>query len=337
MGIILKITSALLGYSDEAGVNANPLLKLFDFTRRYDSIPAVNGESRNMTIQPGATSSLFDGTRSMPSPMVPTTTTLTLAKLSSTTSTYRLSIASGGAFRTERSLSLVAASSIAVSINNSAIATFTLSLGGSFAAAQIGDIIRIKGPKAGDTAPFVFASSNSGYWQVLSSTSTTITAKRLPGESFEGINEAAVVIGASDTANQFRVYSNAGIQKGDSFIIQGSLSSASFNSYDVKEVAPNFIDFVSGISIPEQSGVILASADDIVFYTNAKKLVYVESDQKIVLKFNGSTEEGVLVDPILYNDQTLPGYFMKWGFAWKCEVVNKSSTNSAQIRWIDAE
>jgi len=337
MGIILKITNAILGYSDESGVNANPLLKLFDFTRRYDSIPAKNGESRAATIVPNGSLTLFDGTRSLPSPMVATTTQVSLSRLVSSASTYRLSISGAGAFRTARSTSITSASSIAVAVNNNAIATFTISVAGSFSAVQVGDIIRIKGPKAGDMTGYAFAASNSGYWQVLNATASQISARRLPGTDFEAVSEAAVVIGVTDTANQFIVYSSAGIQSGDSFLIQGTLSTSSFNSYDVKEVGPDFIDFVSGIPLAEESAIPLATLTDILFYTDAKKMVYVEGDQKLAIRFNNSTEDSVLVEPILYNDETLPGYFMKWGFAWKCVVVNKSPTSSATIRWIDAE
>jgi hypothetical protein len=337
MGILLSIRNSLLGYSDAYGEVNNPLQKSFDWNRQYLNIPTKSATSDSGKIAPGESLVIFDGQRNLPTPMSTLSTNLSVSLIDSKKSIYRLSISSGaGAFRTERALGLTATSSIQVSISNNALATFTLTGSGSFSTVQIGDILRIKGLKTHDTSNVVFSSINSGYWVVLSASATVITAKRLPPQCFEGVNET-VVIGTNDTANQFRVYSSSGIQVGDSFEISGTFSSLLFKAYSVRDVGPNFVDFVSGTALPNQGPLLLGSLSDLIFYTKAKKLVYIESDQRVVVKYNNQSGSENVIDPIVVGSEKQPGFSMKYGHAYKCVIENPSDVDSVNVKWILSE
>lgn len=336
MGLLINIRNYLLAYSDSCGVVSNPDQKSWDWARQYLSIPAQNGTSDFSTVPAGGEITLFDGVSSLPSPMS-LSTDLSLSLVSPQASIYRLKISNDGAFRDERDLDIDDTSQLGVSVNNNSIATFTLLSGsGDLSPASPGDVLRIKGFRTNETTDVVFAAANSGYWTVLSSDSTSLVAKRLPGKIFEGVNQT-VTIGPTDTDNQFRVYSSQGIQEGDSFVLSGSLSPASFGDYDVLGVGPDFVDFVSAIPLPEQSGVQLSALSDLVFYSNAKKLVYIEADQNIAVRYNAQTGNDNVVTPVMVGNEKLPGFTSKFGHTYKCVVKNLSATDKLNIKWILSE
>jgi len=336
MGKLLSIRTSLMSYSDIDGEVSNPLQKGFDWARQYLNIPVGSATSDDAVVPPGGSVVLFDGSRALPTALLAGTSEVQLSLLDASKSTYRLQITTPpGAFRTERSLSLTAASQIVVSISNNALATFTLSSGGSFAAAVPGDILRIKGMQTGDVAG-PFSPINSGYWVVLTASSSVITARRAPGKCFEGVAET-VVIGATDTANQFRIYSSAGVQAGDSMLISGTLSSVTRGDYAVLQVGPDFVDFVSGTPLPLEGPLVVAGASDFVFYTDAKQLVYIEVDQKAVVRYNAQSDSENVIKPITVGSDRQPGLAMKWGHSYRCEVVNTNEAASMRVNWIVSE
>ena len=341
MGILVNVINSLLGYNDAKGVSQNPLQRAFDWERRYQSIPVENGTSDISTVEPGGQITIFDGTRTLPAPIIALSTTLSLTVLDSNKSMYRLKKTAGsGAFRVERPLSFTAATSVTFLVNNNALSTISVpnNTNGDFTNVSVGDTVRVRGALSGDLSNTVFSSANSGYWVVLAKATNnlSISVKRPPNQSFQGTNET-VSIGSILTAEQLRIYSPTGVQKTDSFIIAGSFSPASHNNYSVNEVGPDFIDFVSGTSLPEEPSVVLQSADDLIVYSNAKKLIYIETDQNTAVRFNQDTSDNNLVQPIEVGTDVLAGYINKWGFTWKCVIVNKSQVNSATIKWICAE
>jgi hypothetical protein len=339
MALLLNIINSILGYNDAKGVVTNPNQKAFDWQRQYTSISMSNGTSDFNTIEPGGSVTLFDGTRNLPQALSAGSTYFSLTKLSASTSTYRLKITAGaGQFRTPRTTSFDQTTQIQMTINNNAIMTMEKTAGaGSFSNAQIGDVIRIRGNLTGDLTGNAFSAANSGYWVVIAlNSSTKITVKRQAGQSFQGVTEL-VTIGATNTSDQLRIYSSSGVQTTDSFIIQGSLSSASFGNYDVAQVGPDFIDFISGQSLPDETGVMLSSVNDLIVYSNAKKLVYIEVDQNSSIRYNLDTSDNNIVTPIQAGNDVMSGYSNKWGFTWKCVVVNKSSINPLNVKWICAE
>lgn len=341
MGILVNLINSLLGYNDARGVVNNPLQRSFDWERRYQSIPMKSGSSDSAVIEPGGSITLFDGTRTLPTSLVASSSVLSISKLDSTKSIYRLTIVSGpGAFRQARTTSFASATSLTFAVNNNAVATLSVpnSVNGDFTNAQVGDIVRIKGVNTQDSSNLVFAAPNSGYWIIIAKAGNnlSVTLRRPYNQSFSGLNET-VTLGATDTANQVLIYSPLGIQINDSFIIQGTFSSATWNDYDVLQVGPSFIDFVVGSPIPEESNLTLASTNDLIVYANAKKLVYIEADQSVAVRYNLDSSDNNMIKPIQVGNDVLNGFDKKLGFAWKCILVNKSTINPANVKWIACE
>jgi hypothetical protein len=341
MGLILNIINSLLAYNDARGVTQNPLQRAFDWERRYASVPVKNATSDFVTIPAGASYTLFDGTRSLPTALSAGSSVLEIQKLDSSKSLYRLKITAGaGQFRSQRTTGFNASTQITTTVNNNAVMTMAVpnSTNGDFTNAQVGDIVRVKGPNTGDNSQNAFSAANSGYWIVIAKdiSNLSITVKRPANTLFQGVNET-VTLGAILTSEQMMIYSQAGVLTSDSFIIGGTFSSASHNNYDIQQVGPTFIDFVSGEPLPEESGLTLVSASDILFYSNAKKLVYIETDQDIAVQYNLDSSNNNIVKPIQVGNDTLVGYANKWGFTWKCTVVNRSQINSVNIKWLVTE
>jgi hypothetical protein len=103
----------------------------------------------------------------------------------------------------------------------------------------------------------------------------------------------------------------------------------------VRDVTPTTIDFVSTQPLPEEN-TLTYIPDTIVFYLNSKRIVYIEADQDIVVRFNSDTSDNNRVTPIIPGDACLLGYIHKCGNTYKCTIVNKS-VNTVNVKHILAE
>lgn len=321
---IINITTQLLAYSDST-LTDNPQLKTIDWTRRLFQISVSNPMSDSKTLYPGESFEIFDGTRPT---LLSGSSQMSVDLLSTTTNRYRVKVTSGpSGFRTARSVSGI--NNVSVQVNNNAIAEFTFT-GATLASVQSGDVMRVSGQLLFDTGPFVFNPLNSGLWKVIAISGTVVQAVRLTGEDFSAANES--VTGAS---SQVSFYSSAGVQKGDKVSINDSFSTVSRRVYEILDVTPNFFDFVSGISLPEESGVSYSS-DSLVFYSGAKKLVYLEVDQEAVVRFNDDGSDNNKITPVAAGNQSLIGYLHKFGDSYKITVINKS-INSMNVKFFTCE
>ena len=314
----------MLSYSDNFVTN-NPHLRSFDHTRRIHSIPVSNPKSDSRQVPAGASLTIFNGT-------VPTSlsgaSTVSLTLLSATSSTYRFSVTAGPAgFRTARSTpGLVAC---AVTINNNAVAVFNFT-GATMTAVQSGDTMRINGVSFGDAGPYAFNDLNSGLWTVIGVSGTQVSCVREAGQPFSGAVESVAV---ATTNVQF--YSADGVQRGNKFSVTGTLSPVSQKTFEVLAVTPTTIDFVSATSLPTESGLTYA-ASSVTFYSESKKLVYIEVDQEAVVRFDGDTSNNNRVSPIQPGQQDLVGFINKWGDSYSCTIVNKS-VNPLNVKYFTCE
>lgn len=330
MANIVNIIAQFLSYSDNGGNTDNPQQRNFDWSRRLSALKMSRPSSDVIYIPPGESSVLFDGLR---------TTTLNATSVMDLTlltgSTYQIKVTAGpSGFRTARTITGLAG--CAVTINNNSVATFNFA-GATFGGGiQVGDILRISGQCTNDTGPYSFNSLNAGQWRIIGISGAVIQAVRAVGRSFEGVTETIVTVGAG----QVEIYSSAGIQKGDKFEIKGGFSITSRRVYEVLDAKPTAIQFVSTLPIPEETGVAypdpITNGDSLVFYVNAKRLVYIESNQDVVVKFDDDTSESVKINPITPGDPTLVGFMSKFGSTYKLEVVNKS-VNTAEVLFFFAE
>lgn len=321
----LNITNALLAYQDQIATN-NPQLRDFDYTRRLDALQVANPSSGSRTLAPGEAYTLFDG--SVSTGLDGGTSVIAIALLSGQDARYRLSVTSGPAgFRTARSPSAIVACTVAV--NNNATATFDFT-GATLTGIVVGDIMRIKGAVLYDTAPYAFNPLNAGLWKIIGVAGTVITAIRPDNDAFSAVVETV----ATATAD-VQFYSAAGVQVGNKFDVVDSLSEVSRRTYVVADVTPTTIDFVSAVQLPEESGVTYI-ASSINFYNNAKRMVYIETDQDAAVRLNGASGDHNRIVPIIAGDPKCPGYFNKWGDTFSAVVVNKS-VNPLRLQYLTAE
>lgn len=321
---LMNLLLSSLSYEDQSATD-NPSQRSFDYTRKLSAIVTDNPESDSGVVPPMGSRQLFSG-------VVPTllsgSSVLSLSLLSAQDSIYRLEVTSGPAgFRTARSVSGV--TTAVVAINNNALATFTFA-GATLTAVQPGDVMRIRGAKLYDTAPYAFSPLNAGLWNVLSVVGDTVTVARPVGELFSGANES-VSVATADVS----FYSADGVQPGQAFELSGVVSPASRGTYSVRDATPNYIDFVSGQPLPEETGLTYVTGA-LTIYSNAKRWIYLEVDQDSSLRLNGDTTDQNRVQPIVAGDPALVGFFMKWGLVSSATLVNKSQ-NPLRYRYFSAE
>ena len=321
---ILNAVTHLMAYSDSSGQTDNPRQRVFDWTRQFSGIEVANPNSDHKVVVPGGSYTIFDGSGSH---SMDGTSTLSLALLPNTDPIYRLSVTGPAGFRTARAVSGIVACTVTVNNNAVAIFNFTSS---TLTGVVAGDIMRINGVVTNDSGPYAFASTNAGNWVVIGVTGTAVSCVRPVGEQFSGLAEVVAV-----ATNNVQFYSSSGIQVGDKIDISGSLSVVSWGRYIVADVTATSIYFVSGLPLPNETGIAYVPTT-ISFFTQSKKLVYIEADQESVVQLDGDTGTKVRISPMTPGSPSLVGYFHKWGDTYKCVVVNRS-VNVMNLKWITGE
>ncbi len=326
---IANIITQILTYSDTVGTTDNPQLRNFDWNRRLSAISIDNPYHKELRVPPGQSTVLFDGQRTND---LDDSSVLEVENIYG--STYKLFLVSGqsGNWRTARSITSL--SDVNVTVNNDAVATFEF-VGATLTGVQSGDVLRVAGDSTFDTAPFDFNSVNSGLWHVIGINGNKLQCVRPVDEPFSGIAESVT----GTNSSQISVYSADGVQKGDKFELKNPFSAASHKVFEVKDVTPETIYFVSSIPIPEEQVNYPDPGVDghaLFVYTSAKKIFYLETDQEISVKFNDDNSDNVKVCPISAGDPDLVGYIHKFGPSYKVVVHNKS-VNTAKILYFVAE
>jgi hypothetical protein len=290
-------------YSDASASN-NPSLSNFKWAREITGIPASNPISEAFSLAPGESKTLFSGVRTL---LVDGTTEFSLQLKPLSSSTYRLLATSGQVpgFRTARSTGADATTEVTTVVNGP-IVTFS-STGGTafnFASVVVGDTVKI-----GDQ----FNTLNQGEYKVLAKTATSFTV-----ENYTGVNEGPVTLGAT-FADQIRIFSAAGVQEGDTLVIKSGFSSVTFGSYKITDVTDNYVEFYSTSVLPQETDIVSA---DLAIYSQAKNLVYLESDQKATVTLNGA--QMASMEPFIINNSKQPGVFMLKATVYSFTVTNNS-------------
>lgn len=324
---ILDIYQQIVAYSDTARTN-NPTKRHVDWHPEIVAMTVSNPLSESFEVLPGETVSPFSGTRST---AIDGTTAFAIT-YNSTKERYRITRTGGTApaFRTDRGLALTG-EEITVTINNNAVAVFTISGAGVFTGTQVGDTVFVPNASTGDSAN-ILSELNSGFWTVLAVTSKTLTLRRRANEDFQGVAEVVTL-----TANaQIQAYSAAGVQIGDKLEITAGFSAVTQKTFEIAEVTPGWVEFTSGSSLPLETTIIPAAAG-MTFYTKAKRYVRVETDQEAVVRFNGDSGNTNKVTPWVAGDATQVGWVEKIGLVHSLVIVNKSTTDTMNVMLITCE
>jgi hypothetical protein len=313
----LNLTYKLLAFADPQ-LTSDPRLKHVDWTRNVSGIAVRNAACPGYTIAPGATVNVFSGVR--PTSLDATTTfSLSLLPIEGA-SRYRFSW-TGGTNPTLRTPRNLTPTGIALTFSVNANATVNVQ-GASplFAGVVAGDGVFVPHTTTGDS-PNVISVLNAGYWVVLGVTDTqNITIIRPTGQEFEAVGET-VTITSND---QFRAYSDAGVQVDDSVDISLGFAPSVRTTFEVSSVTDAFFEVVSTSPLPNQTG-IAPTASGMVFYNALKRCVYVETSQEIVVRANGDTSDTQRVQAIDSSDQMKPGPYMRWGPTWSLSLYNRSA------------
>lgn len=328
MSAFLNVTTKILAYGDSEA-SSNPRLKHADWLRNITGVLVSNPQSHAHSIAPGSSETIFDATLAS---TIDGTTAFDIALSTLDASRYRITHTAGTApgFRTGRSLTL---SGIAVTftVNSNATMTVSLGSGSGFTPVQVGDDIFIPHTTTGDTANVVSV-LNAGFWRVLGKTSNTnITLIRPTGQDFEGVTQTVTL---SSNA-QFRAFSQAGLQVGDSLDITSGFSTSTRKTFKVLTVTDVFVEFLSTTPLPSESGV-LPTATGMQFFSHAKSFLYIEGNQECAVRVNGDTTNTHRLSPADASDANSVAQYMRRGPTWSLTVVNLSPV-TLSVTVIDCE
>ena len=312
----LKLIISATAYAD-LGADSNPKRKYFDWQaqRQY---AVKNPTGIPYTVDPGATLTLFSGSRSL---STDGTTALRLDLSPLAANRYRFTWTSGTdpVLRTARALSLNTRL-VTVTTNANLTATFS-STAGDWTAVQVGDTVFIPDPTTGD-AQGPFNPLNTGYWTVLSvaGDGSSVQLARPTGTGFLAYAEAVTV-----TANsQVLAYSAAGVQVGDSVNFSAGFVAPVLGSYQVVAVTSKWFEVLATAPLP--SGVTATpGAAGFQVYTLAKRYIRFEADQNCVLRLNGDTGNSNQLQPWAPADLDNTAFYEKVGPCWSAVVVNLST------------
>lgn len=317
MDAILNVVAKLLAFSDSTN-NSNPRLRHVDWTRDLSGISVRDPRSQAYEILPGSSLTVFNGTRATTLDGT-TAFSVTLLPINGSASQYRFTF-TGGTNPTLRTGRNIAASGVIFTMTANANATLGVHASASiFGSIVPGDSVFIPNTTTGDSAN-VFSVLNSGYWQVLAVASgTDITLVRPVGQAFSGASETQTPVANS----QFRAYSAAGVQIGDSVDINAGFNVGTRKVFEVVNVTDAFFEVVSSAPLALEAG-ILPGATGMVFYSDSKQFLYIEADQEVAVQLNGDTGQTQRVSPVDPSDPTRPGVYFKHGPTWSLTLVNRS-------------
>jgi len=300
-----------------------------DWKRANVRVPVSNPKSQTFEIQPFAEVAIFNGARAITHDN--TSEYDLVIRSAAHPETYRLVWTGTGTapgFRTNRNLTL-STGSLTFVLNANQTVTVTHSGGAVFAGVLVGDIFHVAGAVTDEVGPA--DPMNQGDWTVLSATSTTLVLAREAGTVFSGASEVV----ALTTNNQAVAYSATGVQINDTVDISGGFSVATRTAYKVSYVTANYIEFISTTALAQQLAVIPGTASLSIF-SAANRYVSVESNQNCALKFNGSTDETVRLEPLIPASADHVGFCEKWGTTYSLSIKNRS-TGIAMVTVFTAE
>lgn len=315
---VLTLILQALAY-DDASATSNPTQIRINRRPSVVNIPVDNPETESWPLDPSAVSTVIDGTRTL---TLDGTTALSLALSSLDPSRYRITWTGGTnpGLRTDRGLTL---NGVALTLASLPNLTLTVTAAGTpFAAVQVGDVVFIPGTSTGDTAG-PFNPLNEGFWSVLAvgGSGANVTLARAAGTIFSGASEAVTPTGNS----QLQAFASTGVQVGDTVDISAGFAAPAQHAYEIVTVTPKSIEFISTAPLANQVGALPGVAG-LVIYTNAKRLVLIETDQEIAVRINGDTLNHLRLQPWIAGVPNLVAPFEIVGTVWKLVLVNLSST-----------
>jgi hypothetical protein len=211
--------------------------------------------------------------------------------------------------------------------NSNGTLTITAGSGSPFSAVVVGDTIFVPGTTTGDSS-IGFNVLNEGSWTVLSASSGAVTLVR-PSGVFEGVGETV-----TPSSNDALAYSSSGIQVGDNVDVSVGFSSSALRTYEIVAVTSKWFEVTS--TTPLVAEAALPTASGMIFYTNAKRFIRIESDQESVVRVNGDTSSYNRLSPWSPGDVQQVAEYTRVGPTWTLKVLNRAVV-SANVLVMSAE
>lgn len=309
----MNILVYLNAYKDITATNS-PNLNNFKWQRELQGLSAEKPQSLEFCLAPGESRVMFNGQRTLASDL---TTQFSISLKNSSTYVLKHTAGTAPQFRTSRSLSIDATSQVTVTVS-SGLMTLQTTAGTEM---NTGPVV------VGDEL-FVgtgFLSANQGRFKILSKTSDSVTVSN-PSATAEG----PVTLG-SDFAEDLRIYSAAGVQKGDKIKLGTGFSLSSRSTYEVTGVQDNLIEFFSSSALAFETGLL---NPEVTIYSSAKKLIYLETDKPVDISVNGINESKL--EPFIEGNNSLPGMLLKRSTMWEITITN-NSTDMATLYFVSVE
>lgn len=328
MNGFLHLISNIFAYADQQQ-SSNPLKKYVDWAVDH-LYPVANPKSDPYVVDPSASLSLFNGTRTL---LTDGTSEFLLSLSTLAPTRYRLAWDGTGTnpvLRTDRNLAL-AAHAVTVTVNANMTTTWASNVG-DWSAVLVGDTVFVPDTTTGDAAS-VFNPLNTGYWTVIAKAGNgaNVTLSRPVGTGFIGFSQV-VTPGTSAFVVAFAA---AGVQVGDSLTLSAGFTAPVLGTYQIVAVNSKWVEFFSTVALP--SGVAaLPGAAGIQIYTRLKRFIRIEADQLCAIQLNGDTGQTQQIAPWVPADVNNMGAYEKSGPVWSATIVNLTST-PANILLISAE
>jgi hypothetical protein len=320
----LKMLTSIVAFRDPIPETANPRLRHVDWMRSFSIQDAGNPRSDSYGLAPAETRVIFDGTRTL---TVNGNTVFSLSLVPGETINYRIRHTSGTApgFRTARSFNAVGGA-VSLAVNADQTATISIT-SGSFTGIQAGDTLWLPGAEESVTTPFQLA--NQGFWLVMTVSALTMVVRRTG--DFNGITQSGLVINGND---QMKAFSAAGVQEGDKIELLSGWATANLGTYVIVGVTSSYIDIQSTAKPLAFENTVTPTALGQTVYSSGKRMLYVESDQEVILRINGDAGNLYKVGPWVAGED--PGQFLMTGAVWALTVVN-AGQQMANISVISVE
>ena len=292
----------------------NPSMSYAKWQRELQGLSAEKPQSIEFTLAPGESRTMFDGQRTL---------------LSDATTEYFLFLKAGNTYVLKNTAGTAPAFRSLRAIGSDATTEMTVTVSGSLMTLQAtgGTIISTAAVSIGDevSVGIGFNVSNQGRFKILSKTADSVTV-----ENSSAIAEGPVVLD-SDFAEDLRIYSASGVQKGDKVRLASGFSLNSQNTYEVTGVQDDLIEFFSAGVLAAEVGLL---APSVTVYSSAKKLVYAETDKPVDVSVNGIAESKI--EPFIEGNNSLPGMLLKRSTMWSMTITN-NGTDMATLYFVSIE
>lgn len=315
----LNLLLSLNAYEDAAPSN-NPSMNVLRWDKAVQGIDIKEPNSRKLILGSEQVFELFSGNVQS---QADGTTTWDLSLKSGTSNTYIVSHNAGTApeFRVPRTTNAYMTTEVSVT-KNGKVLTFTSTGGQAFdlisGGVVVGDEVRVGSS---------FNAVNQGKYKIISVTTTSFSVSSEIG------SPETIVLGPSFD-EQIIIHSASGVQIGDKIELLNGFSPVSLGTYEITDVASDWIQFFSLEALPSETNRV-NSPLAINIYREAKKFLYIESDQKVKITIDQSNTSQI-IEPMFAGKDKLGGFFLYTG-TMRSVVIENVSKNTANVYYVTAE